>query len=59
MIIPYWTSPDGRAVVYHADCLDALPQLEVRSVELLLQDPPYGMGKESEGVMGDLSLIHI
>ena len=31
-------------VLYHADCRDVLPLLEPGSVDLVLTDPPYGMG---------------
>jgi len=29
--------------VYHADCLDVLPQLEAGSVDAVVTDPPYGV----------------
>lgn len=29
--------------IYHGDCLDLLKQIDSRSVDLLLTDPPYGM----------------
>jgi DNA modification methylase len=37
---PYWT--DGKRTIYHADCRDILPHLP--KVDLVLTDPPYGMG---------------
>ena len=40
---PYWTSPDGRHVIYCGDCLDVLPTLG--KVDTVVTDPPYGMGK--------------
>ncbi len=30
--------------IYHADCADILPTIEPDSVDLLLTDPPYGIG---------------
>ena len=41
MIEPTWTSPDGQAVLYCADCMDVLPGLG--EVESVVTDPPYGM----------------
>lgn len=43
MVEPYWQSDDGRYVLYCADCMDVLPQLE--GVDLVLTDPPYGIRK--------------
>jgi DNA modification methylase len=37
---PYYETELGR--LYHADCLDILPNLE--PVDLVLTDPPYGVG---------------
>ena len=39
---PYWTSPDGRHVIYCADCLTVLPHLT--GVDAVVTDPPYGIG---------------
>jgi DNA modification methylase len=50
---PYWTSPDKRHVIYCADCLTVLPHLTGVDADLLFQDSPYGMGKESDGVAND------
>jgi len=44
---PYYTSPDGRIVLYCADCRDVLPQLEPGSIDAVVTDPPYGIGLES------------
>jgi DNA modification methylase len=38
---PYWTSPDGRHVIYCADCLTVLPHLT--GVDAVVTDPPYGL----------------
>lgn len=40
---PYWQSEDKRYTVFHADCLEVLPQLE--GVDLVITDPPYGFRK--------------
>jgi hypothetical protein len=42
---PYYD--DGRGIViYHGDCREILPTLE--SVDLVLTDPPYGIGKDGQ-----------
>lgn len=38
---PYYQ--DNDCTIYHGDCLDILPQLE--PVDLVLTDPPYGIGE--------------
>lgn len=30
--------------IYHADCMDILPSIDPMDVDLLLTDPPYGIG---------------
>lgn len=42
---PYWTSPDGLIIVYHAAYLDVLAAgvVPVREVALIHDDPPYGI----------------
>jgi site-specific DNA-methyltransferase (adenine-specific) len=42
---PYY-SRDG-ITIYHADCRDVLPTLAAGSVDLVLTDPPYGIGYQS------------
>ena len=49
---PYWTSPDGRHVIYCADCLTVLPHLT--GVDAVVTDPPYGIGLDY-GWRGDYS----
>lgn len=52
MIKPYYENDYVK--IYLGDCLEVLPQLPYfESVDLFLTDPPYGMGKESEGVAND------
>jgi site-specific DNA-methyltransferase (adenine-specific) len=38
---PYWTSEDGRLVIYHGDCREILPFVEA---DVTITDPPYGIG---------------
>ena len=53
---PYWTSHDGRHVLYHGDCLAVMPHLPAHYFHAVLSDPPYGlnfMGKAwDHGVPG-------
>jgi DNA modification methylase len=39
--------------MYLGDCRDIAPTLPPGSCDMLLADPPYGMGKEKDGVMND------
>lgn len=39
---PYYA--DGQIVIYHGDCLELLPLIEPKTVDLVLTDPPYGLG---------------
>lgn len=41
---PYWSSPDGRAVLYAGDALAILPSLPDASVDAVIADPPYSSG---------------
>jgi DNA modification methylase len=41
---PYFESHDGTITIYHGDCRDVLPTFEAGSVDLVLTDPPYGIG---------------
>jgi DNA modification methylase len=41
---PYWTSSDGRLVIYHGRAEDVLPSLDAGMADLALTDPPYGIG---------------
>jgi DNA modification methylase len=47
MTAPYWTSADGRLVIYHGDCRDVMPLLS--GVSLTLTDPPYNVGLNYSG----------
>ena len=39
---PYYA--DESVTLYHGDARDVLPTLDRGTVDLLLTDPPYGMG---------------
>jgi len=41
---PYYQ--DSHVTIYHGDCREALPQLDVK-VDLVLTDPPYGTGVDN------------
>jgi len=47
-IKPYYN--EGDITIYHGDCLEIMPQLE--PVDLVLTDPPYGIGAYRTGTMG-------
>jgi DNA modification methylase len=51
-IEPYHEEPAG--VIYNCDCLDVLPQIPEKSIDLVVTDPPYGikMDKGFEGFEG-------
>jgi site-specific DNA-methyltransferase (adenine-specific) len=49
MLKPYYEQ-DG-IVIYHGDCRQVLPQLDVK-VDLVLTDPPYGIGAKWVGGLG-------
>ena len=34
---------DAAVTVYHGDCLDVLPVLDVESVDAVITDPPYAL----------------
>jgi DNA modification methylase len=39
--------------LWHGDCREVAPSIAVGSCDLFLADPPYGMGKEKDGVQND------
>ena len=43
---PYFQ--DEAVTIYHADCREILPLLEPGSVDLVLTDPPYGIGRDGQ-----------
>ena len=48
---PYFETANG--VLYHADCLDILPQIPEGLIPLCLTDPPYGIGDKWVGGFSD------
>ena len=48
MVAPYYQ--DSYCTIYHCDCREVLPQLD--KVDLLLTDPPYGLGGKLKGGSG-------
>lgn len=44
---PYYRDDEAGITIYHADCREILPLLEPESVDLVLTDPPYGVGLTS------------
>uniref|UniRef100_A0A6H1ZDC4 Putative methyltransferase n=1 Tax=viral metagenome TaxID=1070528 RepID=A0A6H1ZDC4_9ZZZZ len=45
MIKPYWQDEKNGLTIYNADCLDVMREMEDKSVDLVLTDPPYNIGK--------------
>lgn len=35
----------GDAIFYHGDCLQVMPEFADKSIDLILTDPPYGIGE--------------
>jgi len=50
-IEPYHREPGG--VIFNCDCRDLGPKLPKGISPLIIADPPYGMGKEKDGVAND------
>ena len=40
---------DAAVTVYHGDCLDVLPVLDVESVDAVITDPPYALNLTGAG----------
>jgi site-specific DNA-methyltransferase (adenine-specific)/modification methylase len=52
----YWESEDKSVRLFCADCLEILPTLVTGSVDAVVADPPYGMGKFNRfGSRGNLT----
>ena len=51
-IEPYYTELDGSGVIYCADCMDILPKIPEKSIDLVVTDPPYSIGTTSTGHKG-------
>jgi len=52
---PYYQ--DKWVTIYHGDCREILPQLDVK-VDLVLTDPPYIVGAKGCGLAGDRQYLH-
>jgi site-specific DNA-methyltransferase (adenine-specific) len=48
---PYYS--DDAVIIYHADCRDILPLIPDKSIDLVLTDPPYGIGIKYGGNYDD------
>lgn len=46
MVAPYYD--EGGITLYHARCEDVLPQLAAAAIDLVLTDPPYGIGLQAD-----------
>jgi len=47
MIKPYYEEKD--ITIYHGDCLEIMKELPDKSIDLVLTDPPYGIGFKAKG----------
>ena len=67
MIIPasdftfdaYLAGDYGDHCIIHGDCRDVLPKIPDKAIDLVLTDPPYGIGKaewdnDKPGTIGDI-----
>jgi DNA modification methylase len=50
MMDPTWQTADGSVKLFLGDCLEVLPTLEAGSVDAVVTDPPYGIGKKWDSV---------
>jgi site-specific DNA-methyltransferase (adenine-specific) len=48
MTQPFWTSPNGRIVLHHGDCIDVLRGIEPTSVDAVVTSPPYAMQRAKQ-----------
>jgi site-specific DNA-methyltransferase (adenine-specific) len=56
---PYYQ--DDAVTIYHGDCREILPLLELGSIDLVLTDPPYGVGLNTgyaKASRGNLTAAH-
>lgn len=54
---PYYD--DGNGIqIYHGDCREVLPTLEVGSIDLVLTDPPYEMVASGGGIGAKREYLH-
>jgi site-specific DNA-methyltransferase (adenine-specific) len=50
MMEPYYA--DGQVTLYHGDCRDILPQLNPRSIDLVMTDPPFSVPVKYQDIDG-------
>ena len=48
---PYYQ--DEWVTIYHADCREILPSLPIGSMDLVVTDPPYNLGKKYGSMSND------
>jgi site-specific DNA-methyltransferase (adenine-specific) len=51
-IEPYYRDWQSDIVIYNADCRDILKKIPDKSIDLVLTDPPYGVGDTMSGTKG-------
>lgn len=64
---PYYHDETSGITIYHGDCREVLPTLDTASIDLVLTDPPYGIGHQTNyasrnrgrlGGTSDFSPVH-
>jgi site-specific DNA-methyltransferase (adenine-specific) len=50
-MIPFYEEPAGK--IYYGDCLEVMKSMPDKSIDLVLTDPPYGIGAYANGTMGN------
>ena len=53
MIKPYYESESGLGKLYHGDCLEIMKEIENKSIDLVLTDPPYNVNRKYDGKYND------
>ena len=54
LVKPYYRDEQADIVIYCADCRDILPLIPDKSIDLVLTDPPYNVGKDYGGYKDNL-----
>ena len=50
----------NRGKLYHADCLEILPEIQDNTIDLIFADPPFNLKKEyANGRSDDLTIINL
>ena len=50
---PYYRDEQADIVIYCADCREILPLIPDKSIDLVLTDPPYGIGFQYENYVDE------